>query len=148
MGIQNWKSFWIFMESLSQSVSQPVSQSVRQSVRQSFSRLVSKPMTSTANLRLCDFSRNLSSSYPRQSGTVEYDRETFSAPADVSIQETRLEWKGFKSLLFEEMQGFSLQELALQFFKSEAKCDVSQYQDLALYSYGFAHVDSNSGTVI
>ncbi len=27
-------------------------------------------------------------------------------------------------------------------------CDVSQYQDLALYSYGFAHVDSNSGTVI
>ncbi len=54
--------------------------------------------------------------------TVEYDRETFSAPADVSIHETRLEWKGFKSLLFEEMKGFSLQKLALQFFKSEAKC--------------------------
>ncbi len=54
--------------------------------------------------------------------TVEYDRETFSVPADVSIHETRLKWKGFKSLLFEEMKGFSLQKLALQFFKSEAKC--------------------------
>ncbi len=33
-----------------------------------------------------------------------------------------MEWKGFKSLLFKEMKGFSFQELALQFFKSEAKC--------------------------
>ncbi len=52
-----------------------------------------------------------------------------------------LEWKGFKSLLFEQMKGFSLQKLALQFFKSEAKCVT--FPNIKTF-----HVDSNSGTVI
>ena len=51
---------------------------------------------------------------------IEYEGNVFSTPADVDKTETRLEWKAFKLVIFEEKM--SLKELATLFLRSEAKC--------------------------